>query len=154
MEGSLKLNVDGKLCLKANGSLCLCPGGYTVVFPDADGSTWDRTGGRTFTLTESGGVYIATESFNIYSALSSPQDLAYGDPPIGWETAAIELDIEMTIDELTGERSVRTIITAAIVSALTNWAGSSDYTEVFADGTTFNLSTASGTVRYMPLSMV
>ncbi len=142
----IKTDSTGKICRNASGKICLCPDGYTVVFPSSDGIPYNRT----YSLTFSDGVYVGSGSVNLLFNITFPKDLTFITNSMEFPTSAYNasISIEMTIDGGTGERSVRTIIDISLTDfMMRTWTGQSDYTEVFADGSTFNLSASSATVR-------
>ena len=143
----IKMNPNGTIGRKTNGAIALCPAvsEYTVVFPSNDGSTYQRT----FTLTESNGIWIGGGEINLMMS-NVIFDIAYPtNAPLTPWTYHASISIEMTIDGETGERSVRVVSDNTVTPMFPPFpkAGQSDYTEVFADGSTFNLSASSLTVR-------
>ncbi len=134
-----------------DGHLCTCPSSYKVVFPNNDGYTFERE----YTLTESGGIWVGggTVSFFMFLESFDIADIQNALIPPGQYDASIS--IEMTIDGGTGERSVRVVSDITLTPMgfpPTPLTGQSDYTEVFADGNTLNLSASSSTVR--PVTLV
>ena len=138
----IKTDATGKICTNATGKICICQEGYTVVFPNTDVYTYQRS----YTLTDvGGGVWFANPSFSLTLISGSPiLDFCTITNPSYGEIHYFDSSIEMTIDELTGERSIR-----MIGGAYTETYGASygyDTTQVFASGNTFNVSAGSNRV--------
>lgn len=133
------------------GALCICPAAseYIVLFPSSDGYTYERS----YPLTEADGIWVGGGEIYVEGMFPIPDDIAFNNLQFPFTTYTAAISIEMAIDGGTGERSVRVVTDVTIVDMSSRlWTGQSDYTEVFADGTTFNLSESSSTVRPVTVS--